>query len=162
MVSRVVGDALVHREAIGSWTVTTIEYPEGSAEISQRALLTQVVVGDRAAGGASTGATCYAAAACTVDGELLVAVKAAPPAIVVTPSGCRTRPAEGDGHDSEFPDSRQRLILLSCSAFEAVPGILCEEARSTPSRLALEDPERLLIAILGPAGRGAGAVIDHH
>ena len=80
----------------------------------------------------------------------------------MTPTGCRARPRDGSGHDSEFPLPSERLILLSCSAFEAVSDLLVEGVCTAPDRLSNEDPEALLVALLGQGGTGAGAVIDHH
>lgn len=164
MVSRVVGEALVRTTSDHQWTVTCMEYPYGVVRLDRRSRLTQVVVGDRVGSmGASGEVEPFAAAACTVDGELLVAVRSAPPAIVVGTGGCRTRPSGGAPHDSEFPGAGERLILLSCAAFEAVPDVLVDGVSGAQSsRLATQDPETLLTALLGGAARGAGVIIDHH
>lgn len=160
MVTHVVGDALLHTEQIHGWTLTTLEYADGIVSVDRRARLTQVVVGDRSPTDPA-GRESYAAAACTVDGELLVAVRSAPPAIVARRDGCRTRPADGATSDSTFPSCGERLILLSCTAFEAVPDLLVEGIRTAPERLAEGDAERLLVDLFGQVGRGAGAVIDY-
>lgn len=160
MLSHVVGPALVHRHAACGWTVTTVEYPGGVAEIRPRTRLTQVVVSDRTGSGGGVAGGCYAAAACTHDGELVVAVRAAPPAIVVTPGGCSTAPADGRPWDSRFPVLGERLVLLSADALEAAPDLLAEGVRSGTGALAGDDPESLLLALVGAGGRGAGAVID--
>lgn len=164
MVSRRVGQALVRTENDQRWTVTSVEYPQGVVRLERRARLTQVIIGDRTGlVPASPGAESFAAAACTLDGELLVAVRSAPPAIVVGPQSCRTRPSEGASLDSEFALPGGRLILLSCSAFEAVPDVLVEGVSdASSSRLATQDPQSLLVELLGEASRGAGAIIDHH
>ena len=162
MTSHIVGDALTRTETFSGWTVTVAEYPKGVARIDHRPRLTQVVVSDQLDDEPDGPDPCYAAAACTPEGELLVAVRCAPPALVVAPTGCRTRPSDGSGHDSEFPLPSERLILLSCGAFEAVSELLVEGVCTTPDRLLDEDPEALLIALLGQGGIGAGAVIDHH
>ncbi|MBM6402365.1 hypothetical protein [Phycicoccus sonneratiae] len=160
-MTRIVGTALVHSEEARGWRVSTVEYPEGRAHIEHRSRLTQVLVGDRSGSMAAPGVPCYSTAACTPDGELLVAVRSAPPALVVTTDGCRVHPADGTGHDSVFPAAGERLILLSCNAYEVAPDLLAEEVRASPGRLALDAPEDLLLALLGPGGRGAGAVITH-
>lgn len=161
MVSRLVGEALLRTEHDDLWTVTCAEYPQGLVRLERRARLTQVVVADRA-DAAAPEVSSYGAAACTVDGELLVALRSAPPAIVVGSDGRRTRPPGGTGHDSEFPGPGQRLILLSCAAFEAVPSLLVDGDEAAAGRLATQDPETLLLALLGQGARGAGAVIDRH
>lgn len=163
-MSRLVGEALVRTASHHQWTVTCVEYPYGVVRLEQRARLTQVVVGDRVGSMESSPSTeSFAAAACTVDGELLVAVRSAPPAIVVGSDRCRTRPSDGAAHDSEFPRPGERLILLSCAAFEAVPDVLVDGVSGAPSsHLATGDPEAVLIALLRDAGRGAGVIIEHH
>ncbi|MGG5261095.1 hypothetical protein [Phycicoccus avicenniae] len=143
------------------WTVTCAEYPRGLVRVRRRSGLTQVVVADRGEVGAPAPDS-FAAAACTRDGELLLSLRAAPPAIVVGAADLRTRPADGGGHDSEFPGPGQRLILLSCAAFEAAPTLLATGGDPTQDLLGTEDPERLLLALLGAGGRGAGTVIDRH
>lgn len=163
-VSRLVGEALVRTASDDRWTVTCVEYPYGVVRLERGTRLTQVVVGERTdSTESSQNAESFAAAACTVDGELLVAVRSAPPAIVVGSDPCRTRPSDGAAHDSEFPRSNERLILLSCAAFEAVPDVLVDGVSGAPSSfLATGEPAAVLIALLGDAGRGAGAIIEHH
>jgi len=164
VVSRLVGEALVRTASDRRWTVTCVEYPYGVVRLDRRARLTQIVVADHVDSVESSPSTgSFTAAACTVDGELLVAVRSAPPAIVVGSDRCRTRPSDGAAHDSEFPGPGERVILLSCAAFEAVPDVLVDGVSGTSSsQLATQDPESLLIALLGGAARGAGVVIDHH
>lgn len=161
---RVVDSALVRTARDARWTVTCVEYPYGVVRLERRARLTQVVVGDHVGSSESLQrADSYAAAACTVDGELLVAVRAAPPAIVVGTHACRTRPCDGAAHDTEFPGVGERLILLSCAVFEAVPDVLVDGVNGAAAgRLATQDAESLLIDLVGGAACGAGAIIDHH
>lgn len=83
-----------------------------------------------------------------------------PPAIIVGAHGCRTTPTGGADRDSEFPEEGQRLLMLSCSAFETMPQALVEAMTSCPSTLIDRDPEELLLAIFADLGHGAGAVID--
>lgn len=145
------------------WTVTCAEYPYGVVRLDRRPRLTQVVVGEVGSVEPSQRTESFAAAACTADGELLVAVRSAPPAIVVGLRNCRMRPADGAPHDAEFPRPGERLILLSCAAFEALTAVLVDGVSGAQSsRLATQDPESLLIALLGGAARGAGVIIDHH
>jgi hypothetical protein len=164
VTSRLVDSALVRSASDARWTVTCVEYPYGVVRLERSARLTQVVVGDHVGSPESLQRVeSFAAAACTVDGELLVAVRAAPPAIVVSTRTCRTRPCDGAAHDSEFPSAGERLILLSCAVFEAVPDVLVDGVNGAPSgRLATQDPESLLIDLVGGAACGAGAIIDHH
>lgn len=162
MVSRVVDSALVRSVVGDTWTVTCVEYPYGVVRLDSGPGLTQVVVGDEV--GTETDDVRpgpYAAASCTADGELVLVVRAAPPAIAVTPEACRTRPCDGAVRDSEFPQEGARLILLSCAVLEAVPDVLVDGVNGVaPGRLATQDPQSLLIELVGGAGCGAGAVID--
>ena len=162
VTSHIVDSALVRIVRGGLWTVTCVEYPYGLVRLESSPRLTQVVVGDDVGPADHVGRPApYAAAACTTDGELVVAVRAAPPAIAVTTGDCRTRPLDGAEHDSEFPQEGERLILLSCAVFEAVPDVLVDGVNGVASgRLATEDPESLLIELVGGAACGAGAIID--
>lgn len=164
VTSRLVDSALVRTARDARWTVTCVEYPYGVVNLECSARLTKVVVGDRiAAAGSAREAASFSAAACTVDGELLVAVRDAPPAIVVSTGACRTRPCDGAAHDTEFPAAGERLILLSCAVFEAVPEVLVDGVNGTVSgRLATQHPESLLIDLVGGTACGAGVIIDHH
>ncbi len=164
VTSHVVDSALVRRSRGARWTVTCVEYPYGVVRLDGGAGLTQVVVGDHIGSVEATQRVeSYAAAACTTDGELLVAVRAAPPAIAVSTTACRTRPCDGADHDSEFPGAGERLILLSCAVFEAVPEVLVDGVNGAASGvLATRDAESLLIDLVGGAACGAGAIIDHH
>ena len=161
MVSRVVGDAIVHSDVSGCWSVTSLECPKGLARVEVRRGLTQIVVADTgdALAGLDEPST-FAAAACTSDGELVVMTRSSPPAIVVGARGCRTTPAGGADRDSEFLEAGQRRLLLSCCAFEAMPPALADAMTSCPTPLLDWDPEELLLAIFADLGRGAGAVID--
>ncbi|KGN31576.1 hypothetical protein N798_08585 [Knoellia flava TL1] len=162
VTSHVVDSGLLRTMSSALWTVTCAEYPYGVVRLESGPRLTQVVVGDDVDPANDTGRPApYAAASCTTDGELVVVVRDAPPAIVVTIGDCRTRPLDGAEHDSEFPQEGERLILLSCAVFEAVPDVLVDGVNGVASgRLATEDPESLLIELVGGAACGAGAIID--
>lgn len=159
MMTRIVGDAIVSTEHDDLWSVTCAEYPRGLVRVRHRRRLTQVVVADTVDPGEPEPRS-FGAASCTSEGELLVTLRDAPPAIVVGGPDHRTRPATSSGYDSEFPLPGQRLILLSCAAFEAAPTLLADAVGAAGDRLATEDPQSLLLALLEPAGRGAGTVID--
>lgn len=161
MVSRVVGDAIVHRESSGCWTWTSLECSRGLARLEMKGHLTQIVVADT--GDAVAGLDeppAFAAAACTCDGELVVVTRGAPPAIVLGPAGCRTAPADGSVRDSMFPQPGERFLLLSCAAFENMPDVLAKGIEQCPTDLIEQDPEELLLAIFEGLAQGAGAVID--
>lgn len=161
MVTRIVGDALLHTEVNTGWTVTSLECSRGLARLDLRRGLTQVVIadtGDAVAGLDEPAA--FAAAACTHDGEVVVVARRSPPAIVLGPDGCRTTPSDGAGHETQYPQPGERLLLLSSSAFENMPDVLATGMNRSPATLIERDPQELLLEIFADLGCGAGAVID--
>jgi len=160
-VSRVVGSALLNQKADERWSVTCIEYPKGLALLQPGPTMTRVIVADSTstfAGPASPDA--YSAAACTRDGELALVVHHSPPALVVGSTGCRTLPADGASRDCVRLAPGERLLLLSCAAFESLPKVLANGIANVRTDLADRDPEDLLLEIFRELGHGAGAVID--
>lgn len=160
-MSHVVGDAIVHQMVNDQWSVTSVECPKGLARLHLNRGVTQVVVADTSDALAGLDEpSAFAAAACTSDGELVVMSRHSPPAIVIGPTGCRISPAGGADWDSVFPDTTQRFLLLSCSAFENMSEALVDGMTHSPTALVEQDPEELLLAIFEGLGHGAGAVID--
>ena len=160
-MSRVVGSALLNRKADESWSVTCIEYPRGLALLEPHPTMTRVIVADSTntfAGPSDPDA--YSAAACTRDGELALVLHHSPPALVIGSTGCRTLPAGGADRDRIRLAPGERLLLLSCAAFEGMPEVLANGIANVPSDLATQDPDDLLLEIFHELGRGAGAVID--
>ena len=161
MVTRIVGDALLHTEVDTAWTVTSLECSRGLARLDLRRGLTQVVIADT--GDAVAGRDeppSFAAAACTHDGEVVLVARRSPPAIVLGPTGCRTSPSDGTGRETQYPEPGERLLLLSCSAFENMSDVLAKGMNESPSALIERDPQELLLEIFADLGCGAGAVID--
>ena len=160
-MSRVVGSALLNRRDDEPWSVTCIEYPRGLALLEPRPTMTRVIVADSTntfAGPDDPDA--YSAAACTRDGDLALVVHHSPPALVIGSTGCRTLPADGGCRDSVRLAPGERLLLLSCAAFEAMPEVLANGLGDDSTDLAGQDPEDLLLDIFRELGHGAGAVID--
>lgn len=161
MVSRIVGDTLVHTQSCTGWELTSLEGSRGLARLEVRRDRTRIVVadtGDVVAGVDEPFA--FSAVACTSDGELVVTTRRAPPAIMLGASGCRTTPADGSARDSTFPEPGERFLLLSCAAFENMPDVLAKGIKQSPSDLIAQDPQDLLLAIFADRSHGAGAVID--
>lgn len=160
-MNRVVGEALVSRRTEHNWSVTCVEYPRGLALLQCTGPMTRVVVADTAqalAGPADPDA--YSAAVCTPDGELAVIVHHSPPAVVVGWTGSRAVPAGGMTSDCVRLAAGERLLLLSCAAFESMPEVLANGIGTVPTQLVARDPEDLLLEIFHELGHGAGAVID--
>lgn len=159
MVTRVVGEALVHAEMDARWSVTSIEYPQGLARLERRAGLTRVVVGDTEDTEPDR-PVAYSALACTPDGDVVIVARRSPPAIVLGRSGVRTAPADGAQHECQHPAAGDRLLLLSCAAFENMSQALAADIGRASRSLRHEHPQTLLLAIFQDFGRGAGAVVD--
>ena len=160
-MSRVVGSALLSTSADERWSVTCIEYPKGLALLQPGPGMTRVIVADSTNTFAGpTDPDAYSAAACTHDGELALVVHHSPPALVVGSTGCRTLPADGASRDCLRLAPGERLLLLSCAAFESMPEVLANGIANVPNDLATQDPDDLLLEIFHELGHGAGAVID--
>ena len=160
-MSRVVGSALLNHKADECWSMTCIEYPKGLALLEPRPTMTRVIVADSTntfAGPADPDA--YSAAACTRDGEMALVVRNSPPALVIGSTGCRTLPAAGASRECVRLVPGERLLLLSCAAFESMPEVLANGIANVPAHLAGQDPDDLLLEIFHELGHGAGAVID--
>ena len=160
-MSRVVGDALLSQRTDERWSVTCVEYPKGLALMERTGPMTRVIVADSAntfAGPDDPDA--YSAAACTPDGELALVVHHSPPALVVGSTGCRAEPAGGANSDCVRLAPGERLLLLSCAAFESMPEVLANGIGTVPAEFVAQDPETLLLEIFREFGHGAGAVID--
>ena len=160
-MNRVVGDALVSQRFDEQWSVTCVEYPKGLALLQRTDPMTRVIIADSAntfAGPDDPDA--YSAAACTRDGEIALVVRQSPPALVVGPAGCRGVPADGATSDCVRLAAGERLLLLSCAAFEKMPEVLADGIGTVSTELMRQDPENLLLEIFHELGHGAGAVID--
>lgn len=161
MVSRVVDTALVRRTDHGLWSVTCIEYPRGLALLHRDGPLNRVLIGDSPNAVRLPGdPDAYSAATWTPDGELAVTVQRAPPGILVGPTGCRTSPDRGEARDWLRPRPGERLLLLSCAAFDRMPETLAQGITASPPGLSERGPEELLLEIFRDVGCGAGAIID--
>jgi hypothetical protein len=88
----------------------------------------------------------------------MVLAHAAPPALVVTPSGCRTAPT-GPGGRELLPLGRdEALLLLSSSVLEARPALLAETVKAPEHLLRLEPAEALAV-LFAEVRHGAGAFL---
>ncbi len=160
MVTHLLDGALVRRvRAAGGWSLTSIECDRGLARVEQRAAVTEVVIGDHDLD-RDGDLSAFTAAACTADGEALVISRQAPPAFLLTPRGARATPADGGPRGTERPNPDERLLMLSCAAFESMPELLASGIHGSPHELLSRDAEDLLLALFRDIGRGAGAVIE--
>lgn len=161
MVTRLAEAALLRSHRDERWAVTCLEFPKGLAELARDGEVMCVVIADDPRSGfPRDDPDAYSAVACTPDGELALVVHHSPPAIVVGPTGCRTSPADGLGRDCLRPAGGERLLLLSCAAFDQMPEVLADAIHTSPSTLLEQDPQDLLERIFRNVEHGAGAVID--
>jgi hypothetical protein len=160
MISRVVDTALVRRDGNAHWAVTLIEHPGGLAVLRRDGPLHRVIVADAPLARADSGCPdAYSAATWTPDGDLALVVRLSPPGLVLSPTSCGTAPGGGADRDCIRPAPGDRVLLLSCAAFDRVPEVLAQGVAHPPT-LIEQDAEELLLEIFRDIGRGAGAVID--
>lgn len=157
MSVRVVGAAIVRTtRGVGDWTVWAVEQPGGVAGTARRRGLAEVVVADAPRSAEDDAG--FTAVACTRDGHALVVSRDAPPALLVTRSGCRTVPTEPGGRELVALDGDQLLLLLSSSVLEARPAALCQSLQK-PADVLDRDPDHLLGDLFADVPHGAGAVV---
>jgi hypothetical protein len=155
----ILGPAIVRAgRGVGDWCVWAVEHAGGIARVEERAGLTEVVVAD-APRSADEQGSAFAAVACTLDGGAFVMTHDAPPALLVTSSGCRTAPAEPGGRELVNLAEGERILLLSSSALEARPESLCKALQSPASEVLARDPGDLLASLFSEVGRGAAVVL---
>lgn len=160
MMTRSLDRGLLTRHVDDQWRVTCLEYPAGRIELSPHGVVTSVLVADHEGDGSSASRDAWAAAACTPEGELALVVHHGPPAILLDETGHRVAPGGGLGRACWFAAPGDRLLLLSCSAFDAAPQSLPGTSAVSARSVRAQDPEELLLGIFRTAERGAGAVID--
>lgn len=158
MSVHLVGSAIVRTTpGVGSWTVWAVEQSGGVASAHRRHGLTEVVVAD--APSSADSSTGFTAVACTTDGSAMVLCPDAPPALLVTPTGCRTAPQGPGGRELVAVGDDELLILLSSSVLETRPALLSQLLQS-PADLVGCDPARLLGDLFSEVSHGAGAVLS--
>ena len=142
----------------GGWLVTAIESVGGLARVGHSGEVTEVVVADTSARGAFD-PECFAAAACTQEGDVLLVSRQSPPALLVSGGDKRIAPAAS--LDSELLHLQQgdRLVILSPAVFEQLPEALAHTLHSAPADLLAADPAALLSEIFEGVSAGAGVVI---
>jgi hypothetical protein len=155
----VLGSSIVRTTCgVGDWVVWAVEQQAGIARVEERRGLTEVVVADapRSVDQVEHG---YAALACTVEGGLFVLTHEAPPALLLSPTGCRTTPVEPGGRELLALGASDRLLLMSSSVLDARPAALAKALHESSHELVRADPARLLGAIFREVKWGAGVVV---
>jgi hypothetical protein len=148
------------RPGVGDWGVWSVEAPGGVARATDVGGVTEVVVAD--AEPADAVVQSFAALACTIDGGVFVVAHAAPPALLISPRGCRLAPAEPDGRELLELERDERLLVLSSSVLEAQPTTLSRELHRPAGGLSLIEPADLLGRLFNEIPNGAGVVLARH
>lgn len=162
MVMQLVDNGVVRiHDGPGGWHVTVIECANGLANVESRRGITQVFVADMPVPGGND-PNCFAAAACTPEGDALVVARQAPPALLVTPQGQRPTPGNPEQDEVLHPAEGERLLILSPAAFEAMPRSLARLLHGPPDILLSADPVELLTELFDDIGSGSGAIISRH
>ena len=157
MTVHVAGPAIVRSSAgVGDWLVCAIEQRTGVARVERRPGLTELVVADAPLSPEEDAG--FTAVACTPDGHAMVLAHAAPPALVLTPSGCRAAPTAAGGRELLAVGRDEALLLLSSSVLEARPALLSETVQS-PGRLLRLEPAEALAVLFAEVRYGAGALL---
>lgn len=144
--------------ATRSWQITTIECAGGVARVVGASGIADVLVADSARGGALD-PDCFAAAACTPDGDVLVLTRQAPPALLVTHGVKRTTPVDLQGRELVHLEGQDTLLLFSPALFEAMPEVLARTLNAEPTELTTADPAGLLSQIFADVSTGSGVII---
>jgi hypothetical protein len=148
------------RPGVGDWGVWSVEAPGGIARAIDVGGVTEVVVSD--AEPADAVVQGFAALACTIEGGVFVVAHAAPPALLISPRGCRLAPAEPDGRELLGLAPDERLLVLSSSVLEAQPTTLSRELHRPDGGLSLIEPADLLGRLFHEIPKGAGVVLARH
>lgn len=160
MVAQLTDNAVVRsHEGPGGWHVVVLECANGLANVASSHGITRVLVADMPTRGA-TDRSCFAATACTPEGDALVIARQAPPALLVSYDGQRPAPSNPQEDELLHLGERQRLLILSAAAFEAMPRVLARALHGPPSALLEVDPVMLLTDLFDEIGSGSGAVIS--
>jgi hypothetical protein len=148
------------RDGVGDWGVWSVEAPGGIARTTDVGGVTEVVVAD--AEPADAVVQGFAALACTLEGGVFVVAHAAPPALLISPRGCRPAPAEPDGRELLELEHDERLLVLSSSVLDAQPTALTRELQRPAGELSETDPADLLGRLFHEIPSGAGVVLARH
>lgn len=155
-----------HAANLLGWQVTLAQGRDGSARVSREGHGFRVVVQDghgnhprRPHGIPGHGLPCATTAWCRADGGVRLSALAAPPALLVRAEGARTVPATPGTLEELTLAPGERLVILSASAFEALPEALVELLRSPTARVLERDPTDLLVELFTQVPVGSGVVL---
>lgn len=150
--------AIRSHDGPGGWRVTLVECPNGIANVSTSRGVTRVFVADLPELDAPERG-CFAAAACTPEGDALVLSRQAPPALVISQHGHRRAPEIPGLDELVHPEDEEVILLFSAAVFEEMPQRLARVLHGHPEDLLTTDPGTFLLDIFEETGSGAGAMI---
>ena len=145
------------RAGVGDWGVWWVQGPGGLVRCKDVGGLTEVLVGD--ADAAAAGSLSFAALACTRDGGVEVVAHAAPPALLISPRGCRLAPAQGGSRERLAVAPEERVLVLSAAVLDPQPTALTHELQRAPGQLSSCRPGHLLGRLFHEIPHGAGVVL---
>lgn len=149
-----------HRVA-GGWLITSMECAGAMAVVEESSGVADVLVADGYANGGPD-PDCFAAAACTPDGDVLVISRQSPPALLVTHGDKRATPAHPLGRELVHLYGMDKLLMLSPALFEVMPEVLARTLHATPMDLLAADPASLLSEIFTDVHAGSGVIIGRN
>lgn len=145
------------------WDVVLCERATGVARVRRLGPSLQVIVGDRPAAGAVTpredDTRWFTSAACGEGGRITFRSCSAPPALLIGAGSARLHPAVPGGSSVAALTQDERVLMLSSTAFDALPAALVDVLRDLPLHVLHTDPADLLAELLTDIPDGSGAVI---
>ena len=151
------------RDTGAEWDIVLCERATGVARVRRLGPSLEVTVGDRPAAGAATpqqGDTgWFTSAACGPAGRIRFRSCSAPPALLIGAGSARLHPAVPGGSSAATLTRDERVLMLSSTAFDALPAALVDVLRDLPLHVLHTDPADLLAELFTDIPDGSGAVI---
>ena len=160
------GSAVISRHPcdVGAeWDIVLCERSTGAARVRRLGTSVEVTVGDRAAAGAASTqldeTRWFTSAACGEEGRITFRSCGAPPALVIGAGSARLHPAVPGQSSVAALTPDERVLILSSTAFDALPAALVDVLRDPPQHVLYTDPVDLLAELFTDIPDGSGAVI---
>lgn len=150
---------------VAGWEVVFHAGRSGAAAVYPGAAKVAVVVTDQGAGLPIAQDTAMTAAQSPIwlwahaDGRVQARSSWAPPALLVRPGGTTMVPCRPGHPCIEQLDSGDRIVVLSCAAYEVAAQTMVDLFHAHPERLRAHDAAALLEAICSAAPDAAGAIL---
>jgi len=145
------------------WDIVLCERSTGAAQVRRLGTSVEVTVGDRPAAGAATSqeddTRWFTSAACGAGGRITFRSCSAPPALLIGAGSTGLHPAVPGGSSVVALTGEERVLMLSSTAFDALPATLVDVLRDLPLHVLHTDPADLLAELFTDIPDGSGAVI---